>query len=53
MKKPRPSNLVMNIGVSILMLIALYIVGAIIYHLLKEVSNSNEVIKEPKQELLN
>ena len=53
MKEPRPSNLTMNIVVSILILIALYLVGAIIYHLLKQASNSDEVIKETKQELLN
>jgi hypothetical protein len=52
MKKPRPSNIVINIAVSILILIVLYIVGAIIYHVLKEVSNSDEVIRESEQELL-
>ncbi len=53
MKKTRPSNCVIRIFVSILVLFAIFVSGAIINHVSKQVGESNQGLGEPEQELVN
>ncbi len=53
MKKPRPSNFVIRIFVSILVLLAVFAIGAIINHVSKEIGESNEGLGEPEREWVN
>ncbi|MEW5859910.1 MAG: hypothetical protein AB1861_21400 [Cyanobacteriota bacterium] len=53
MKKPRPSNLVIGIFVSILVLFSIFAIGAIINHVSKQVGESNQGLGEPEQNLVN
>ena len=53
MKKPRPSNLVISSLVSIMILLAIFAIGALIYHFFKGARESDEGLGQPEQELLN
>jgi hypothetical protein len=53
MKKPRPSNFVILIFVSIFVFFVMFAIGAIINYVSKEIAESNEGLGEPKQELVD
>ncbi len=53
MKKTRPSNFVIRIFVSILLLFVIFALGAIINHVSKQVGESNQGLGEPEQDLVN
>ncbi len=52
MKNPRPSNIVIRVFGSLVILMAIFVLGAMIYHASKGATES-DVGLEPGQELLN
>lgn len=52
MENPRPSNLVIRVFGSLVVLMVIFVLGAIIYHASKGATESDAGI-ESKQELLN
>lgn len=52
MKNPRPSNIVIRVLGSLVVLMAIFVLGAMIYHASKGATES-DVRLEPEQELLN
>lgn len=52
MENPRPSTIVIRVFSSLVVLMAIFVVGAMIYHASKGTTESDAGI-EPQQELLN
>lgn len=52
MKNPRPSNVVIRVFGSLVVLMAMFVLGAMIYHASKGAIESDTGI-EPEQQLLN
>ncbi len=52
MKNPRPSNLLIRVFGSLVVLMAIFVLGAMIYQASKGATESNTGL-EPEQELLN
>ncbi len=51
MQNPRPSNIVFRVLGSLVVLLAVFVLGAMIYHAFKGATESDAL--EPEQELLN